>query len=139
MTVHRQEEPTPRKRDRYQPVPLTGRAQRLTIFVDETDRVAHKPLFTEIVHRAQQSGMAGASVFHGFEGYGASNHLHTTRFLSLSEDLPVMIVLVDTAERIAGFLAEIDELLTDGLVVVEDVHVVHYAGRRPPSQEAAPA
>lgn len=122
--------------ERYQPVQLEGPAQRLTIFVDETDRFHHKPVYTEIVHRAQQSGMAGASVFHGFEGYGASNHLHTTRFLSLSEDLPVMIVLVDLPGRIHRFLTHIEDLLTDGLVVIEDVHVVHYQGRRPPVEGA---
>jgi PII-like signaling protein len=119
--------------DRYQPVPLGGPAQRLTIFVDETDRVHHKNVCTEIVHRAHQSGMAGASVFRGVEGYGASNHVHTTRFLSLSDDLPVMVVIVDSPERIERFLGEIDDLLTDGLVVIEDVQVMHYQGRRPPA------
>jgi PII-like signaling protein len=131
MIMNRKDDPAGPGRDRYQPVPLT-------IFVDETDRVEHRPLFTEIVHRAQRAGMAGASVFHGFEGYGASRHLHTTRLLSLSEDLPVMVVIVDAPERIEAFLADIDDLLTDGLAVVEDVNVVHYAGRRPPA-EAAPS
>lgn len=134
MIMNPKDRPAEPGRDRYQPVPLTGRAQRLTIFVDETDRVEHRPLFTEIVHRAQQAGMAGASVFRGFEGYGASRHLHTTRFLSLSEDLPVMVVIVDAPERIGTFLADIDDLLTDGLALIEDVNVVHYAGRRPPAE-----
>lgn len=134
MSKHDDETRTAPEPEGYQPVPLGGAAQRLTIFVDETDRFHHRPVYTEIVHRAQQSGMAGASVFHGFEGYGASNHLHTTRFLSLSEDLPVMVVVVDVPERISQFLAEIDDLLTDGLVLVEDVHVVRYQGRRPPAE-----
>jgi PII-like signaling protein len=121
--------------EHYQPVPLGGPAQRLTIFVDETDRHHHKPVYTEIVHRAQQSGMAGASVFHGIEGYGASNHLHTTRLLSLSEDLPVMVVVVDEPQRITSFLEKIDDLIKDGLVMIEEVNVVHYQGRRPLAEE----
>jgi uncharacterized protein len=120
--------------DRYQPVPLRGPARRLTIFLDETDLFQHKPLYSEIVQRAHRSGMAGATVLRGFEGYGASRHLHTVRLLSLSEDLPVMIVMVDDRERIDRFLLEIDEILSEGLVVIEDVHVVHYFGRRPPAR-----
>lgn len=68
---------------------LEGTALRLTIFIGEDDQWHHKPLYTEIVHRAHTAGLAGASVFRGVEGYGASNHIHTTRLLSLSEDLPV--------------------------------------------------
>ena len=68
-------------------------------------------------------------MFRGIEGYGASNHLHTTRILSLSEDLPVAIVIVDTEANIRGFLPVLDELITEGLVVLDDVEVVTYVGR----------
>ncbi|HZI98546.1 MAG TPA: DUF190 domain-containing protein [Actinomycetales bacterium] len=109
---------------------LTGPARRLTVLIGEDDTWNHKPVYTEIVHRAHQAGLAGASVFRGIEGYGASNHIHTTRILSLSEDLPVAVVIVDAAEKVEAFLPQLDELVTEGLVVVDDVHVHRYVGRR---------
>jgi len=108
---------------------LEGHQKRLTIFIGESDRHGHTPLATEIVQRAHAAGLAGATVFRGVEGYGASNHVHTTRILSLSDDLPMAVVIVDSDERIAGFVAELDELVTEGLVTVEDVEVVKYVGR----------
>lgn len=108
---------------------LQGPAKRLTILVGETDQWHHKPLYTEIVHRAHAAGMAGATVLRGIEGYGASQHVHTTRILSLSEDLPVAVVIVDDAERISAFLPQLDELITEGLVVLDDVEVIAYRGR----------
>ena len=94
-------------------------------------RYQHHPLYTEIVHRAHARGMAGVTVLCGIEGYGASNHLHTTRLLSLSQDLPLVVMVVDTHERIAAFLPELEEIVRDGLVLVEEVDVVAYSGRRP--------
>lgn len=108
---------------------LEGRQQRLTIYIGESDRHGHTPLATEIVQRAHAAGMAGASVFRGVEGYGASNHIHTTRILSLSDDLPMAIVIVDEPAAIAAFIAELDELITEGLVVVDDIEVIKYVGR----------
>ena len=106
---------------------LQGPAQRLTIIVGESDTVEHRPMYTEIVHRAHAAGLAGASVFRGVEGYGAGSRVHTTRILSLAEDLPVSVVIVDTAERIQAFLPTLEEIVVDGLVLVEDVQVVHHA------------
>lgn len=111
---------------------LRGPALRLTVLVDEDDQWHHRPLFTEIVHRAHSAGLAGASVLRGVEGYGASNIVHTARLLSLSENLPVAIVIVDTEERIRGFLPQLDDLGLEGLVTVESVEVVLYAGRESP-------
>lgn len=108
---------------------LEGNQKRLTIFIGESDRYGHTPLATEIVHRAHRAGMAGASVFRGVEGYGASNHIHTTRILSLSDDLPMAVVIVDTEERIRSFLDELDGLITEGLVILDDVEVIKYVGR----------
>ena len=109
---------------------IEGRAKRLTIFIGEEDRYDHKSLATEIVHRAQQAGLAGATVVRGIEGFGASNHVHTTRILSLSNDLPIVVMIVDDPERIDAFIPQLDELVTQGLVIVDEVDVVKYAGRR---------
>jgi uncharacterized protein len=108
---------------------LQGPAKRLTVLVGETDRWHHRPLYTEIVHRAHAAGMAGATVLRGIEGYGASRHLHTSRILSLSEDLPVAVVMIDDPDRVAAFLPQLDELIGEGMVVVDDVEVITYRGR----------
>ncbi|MEV6834017.1 DUF190 domain-containing protein [Streptomyces sp. NPDC051133] len=108
---------------------LTGSALRVTIFIGENDTWHRKPLYSEIVHRAHDAGLAGASVFRGVEGFGASSLVHTSRLLSLSEDLPVAIVIVDTAERVRAFLPQLDELVGEGLVVLDDCEVIRYVGR----------
>lgn len=105
---------------------------RLTIFVGESDQWHHRPVYTEVVHRAHAAGLAGASVMRGIEGFGASSRVHTTRLLSLSEDLPVAIVIVDTEQRIEAFLPELDELITEGLVILDPVRVIKYAGQATP-------
>jgi PII-like signaling protein len=111
-------------------VKLEGSALRLTVFVGESDTWRHKPLFTEIVHRAHAAGLAGATVLRGVEGFGASNRVHTTRLLSLSEDLPVAVIVVDEPEKIRAFLPQLDELIAEGLVIVDPVEVIRYVGRR---------
>jgi hypothetical protein len=108
---------------------LQGPALRLTVYVGENDRVHHRPLYSEIVHRAHAAGLAGASVFRGIEGFGASSRIHTSRILSLSEDLPIVVVVVDRREKVEAFLPELDALVTEGLVVVDEVQVVRYVGR----------
>ncbi|MBS9533437.1 DUF190 domain-containing protein [Mycobacterium sp. M1] len=108
---------------------LTGPALRLTVYVGESDTWHRKPLYTEIVHRAQRAGLAGASVFRGVEGYGASSTIHTTRLLSMSEDLPVSVVVIDSPDRIRAFLPQLDELITEGLITLDEVEVVRYTGR----------
>ncbi|MFJ9951378.1 DUF190 domain-containing protein [Kitasatospora sp. NPDC091207] len=108
---------------------LTGPALRLTVLVGENDRRHHRPLYSEIVHRARAAGLAGASVFRGIEGFGASSLVHTARLLSLSEDLPVAVVIVDTEERVRAFLPQLDELVVEGLVVLDPCEVIRYVGR----------
>lgn len=111
---------------------LSGTAVRVSIFLGENDTWHHRPLYTEIVHRAHTAGLAGASVFRGIEGFGASSLIHTSRLLSLSEDLPVMIVIVDDHDRIQQFLPHLDELVTEGLVILDDCEVIRYVGRDSP-------
>ncbi|MFM9445689.1 DUF190 domain-containing protein [Streptomyces acidiscabies] len=115
---------------------LTGSALRLTVLTGENDTVNHRPLYAEIVHRAHAAGLAGASVFRGIEGFGASSRVHTTRLLSLSEDLPVVVVIVDTEERVRAFLPQLDELVGGGLVTLEPCEVVTYTGRPAGSGES---
>ena len=110
---------------------LSGRALRLTIFVGEDDTWHHKPLYHEIVKRAHDAGLAGATVLRGCEGYGASSMIHKTRILSLSEDLPIVVVIVDAEDRVRAFLPQLDDLVDEGLVIVDEVEVIRYAGRKP--------
>jgi hypothetical protein len=110
-------------------VKLEGTATRLSIFVGEGDQWHHRPLYTEIVHRAHRAGLAGATVLRGVEGYGASSRIHTMRLLSLSEELPVVIVIIDAERRVRDFLPQLDELVAEGLVTVEPVEVIRYVGR----------
>lgn len=116
---------------------LTGAAQQLTVFVGDSDHYHHHSLVSEIVHRAQAAGLAGCSVFRGSEGFGASRRLHTSHLLSLSEDLPVAIVIVDAPERVQSFLPVLDALVTEGLVIVDDVTVHRYVGREPNGESTA--
>lgn len=108
----------------------SGPAMRLTIFVKADDQWHHRPLYTEIVHRAHQQGLAGASVFHGIEGFGKSETIHTSRILNLSDDLPCSVVITDSEDRIRAFLPQLDELVTEGLVLLDPVEVVKYASRK---------
>jgi PII-like signaling protein len=114
---------------------LEGPAVRLTIFIGEDDQWHHKPLYHEIVHRAHQAGLAGASVLRGVEGFGASSRIHTTRLLSLTEDLPLAVIIVDAEDRIRAFLPQLDELVTEGLVIIDPVEVIRYVGQ---PRETAP-
>jgi uncharacterized protein len=108
---------------------LAGSALRLSVYIGESDRWHHKPLYAEIVHRAQAAGLAGVSVFRGIEGFGASSQLHTQRLLSLSEDLPIAVIVVDSAERVRTFLPQLEEVISEGLVILDEVEVVHHVGR----------
>ena len=108
---------------------MEGPATRLTIYIGEDDHWHHKPLYHEIVRRARAMGLAGATVLRGFEGYGAKSLIHTTRLLSLTEDLPLVIVIVDTEDRVRGFLPQLEELAIEGMVVLDEVEVLRYSGK----------
>lgn len=114
---------------------LAGQALRLTVFVGEDDVWHHRPLYHEIVRRAREAGLAGASVMRGIEGFGSSSAIHTSRILALSEDLPVMIVVVDSEQRIREFVPQLDELVDEGLVMIDEVEVIRYVGRGASGEE----
>jgi hypothetical protein len=107
---------------------LNGTATRLTIFVDETDQWHHRPLYAEIVHRAHAAGLAGATVLRGIEGYGATSHIHTNHVLRLGQKLPIAIIIVDDEPVVRAFLPQLDELVAEGLVMLEEVEAIRYVG-----------
>lgn len=109
---------------------MSQAGMRLSIFVGEGDTWHHKPLHHEIVRRARVAGLAGATVLRGCEGFGTSSLVHTNRLLSLAEDLPLVVVIVDTEERIRAFLPELDEIVSEGIAVLDYVEVVRYGGRQ---------
>jgi uncharacterized protein len=107
-------------------IPETGKLLR--IFIGESDRWQHQPLYEAIVLKARELGLAGATVFRGAMGFGANSHLHTTKILRLSLDLPVLIEIVDIEDKINLLLVHLDEMVQEGLVTLEDVKVVKYRG-----------
>ena len=116
---------------------LSGAALRLMVFVGEDDTWHHRPVYSELVVRARAAGLAGATVLRGMESYGRRSLVHTSRLVSLSNDLPVVVIVVDEAEKVRHFLDEVHELVSGGLVTIEPVEVVRYVGS--PSDDAGPA
>ena len=100
----------------------------LRIFIGESDKWEHKPLYEAIVLKARESHLAGATVLRGPMGFGKSSRLHTAKILRLSMDLPLVIEMVDSEERINAFLPELDKMIGGGLVTVEQVRVIEYRG-----------
>lgn len=105
-------------------------AYLLRIFLGESDRAEGKPLYEVIVKEARRRGLAGTTVVRGFLGFGARSLIHTTKVLRLSEDLPVVIEIVDSEEKINEFIPDLDEMITEGLVTLEKVHVIAYRHNR---------
>jgi uncharacterized protein len=107
-------------------------AMLLRIFIGESDRWQHKPLYEQIVLKARELQLAGATVLRGSMGFGKSSRLHTAKILRLSMDLPLIIEIVDSEERINAFLPALDEMIGGGLVTLEKVKVVHYRSAESP-------
>lgn len=101
----------------------------LRIFVGEADRWAGRPLYEAIVLAARERGLAGATVLRGLMGYGAHSRLHAAKVLRLSEDLPIVVEIVDTEEKLQAFLPWLDEAMTEGLVTLEQARVLRYRSR----------
>jgi uncharacterized protein len=103
----------------------------LRIFFGEDDKFERKPLHEAIVLKAREMQLGGATVLRGHMGFGHSSHIHTTKILRLSQDLPVMVELVDSQERIEAFLPVLDGMMTSGLVTMEKVQVLQYGTTKP--------
>src|ERR1044071_2731235 len=110
---------------------IPGNALLLRIFIGESDRWQHKPLYEAIVLKARETHLAGATVLRGVMGFGKSSRLHTAKILRLSMDLPLVIEIVDSEEKINEFLPILDEMMGGGLVTLEKVKVIHYRGKEP--------
>jgi uncharacterized protein len=105
---------------------VEAEAKLVTVFVNSTDQWHGRPLYSAIVQLCEKQGIAGATVSRCVEGYGAGHHLHTTRLLELSENLPVRIDIVDLPERIGPLLTALEGIIREGLVTVADVHILRF-------------
>ena len=105
---------------------IEGQGKLLRIYIGESDRWDGAPLYQAIVRRLREEGLAGATVIRGIEGFGAHSRLHTARILRLSEDLPLLIEVVDQEERIQQVLPILEEMIPEGLVTLENVEILHY-------------
>jgi PII-like signaling protein len=105
---------------------IPSQGKLLRVFIGEADRWRGRPLHEAIVAEARRRGLAGATVLKGFLGFGAKSHLHTAKLLRLSEDLPVVIEIVDSEKKIAAFLPTLDAMVAEGLVTLEKVRVLRY-------------
>jgi PII-like signaling protein len=102
----------------------------LRVFIGESDKSGHRPLYEEIVLRAREAGLAGATVLRGVMGFGKNSILHTAKILRLSEDLPMVVEIVDSLEKVEAFVPTLDALIKDGLVTIEKIRVIHYKSSR---------
>jgi PII-like signaling protein len=105
---------------------ISEEGQLLRIFIGETDKWEGMPLYEALIFKAREMGLAGATMLRGLMGYGAASRVHTAKILRLSEDLPVIVEIVDSQERIASFLPIIDEMVQEGLVTLERVQIILY-------------
>jgi PII-like signaling protein len=113
---------------------LVGQQVLMRIFIGETDRHGSRPLYKALVELFRQEKLAGATVLRGICGFGAKSHLHTTSLLQLSQNLPIVIEVVDTEDNINRIMPQVDEMVADGLITMEKVRVLRYA----PDDKAAP-
>jgi len=105
-------------------IPADGKLLR--IFIGEADKWEGKPLYEEIVFLAKKNGMAGATAIKGFMGFGCKSHMHTAKLLRLSEDLPIVIEIVDSEEKINQFIPQLDAMVKEGLITLEKANVIMY-------------
>lgn len=106
---------------------LEGDQVCMRVFISDSDRGESRPLYKELLALFQKEKLAGATVLRGIAGFGANSHLHTASLLSLSQDLPVVIEVVDTRENIDHVMPQINRMVHEGLITLEEVHVLRYA------------
>ena len=111
-----------------------GERMLMRIHIGEADKHRGKPLYQEIVKVLREQHFAGATVFRGFMGFGASSRIHTDKFLELSTDLPIVVECIDTEEKISAILPVLDEMIGGGLITLERVRVIMYRAELPPEQ-----
>jgi len=115
---------------------ISGEAKLVRIFIGESDRWQGVPLYEAIVRKVREMGLAGATVIRGVEGFGANSLIHTAKILRLSEDLPVLIEIVDKEERIANILPVLDEMIGEGLITMERVEIIKYTHEKKKSESS---
>ena len=111
-------------------VSLPSEAQLLRIFIGENDTYQGKPLYEALVYLARKQGLAGATVLRGVLGFGANSRMHVSRILRLSQDLPMVVEIIDSVEKIEAFLPQLDEMINEGLVTLEKANVITYRPRQ---------
>ncbi len=107
---------------------ILGEQVLMRIFIGQTDRWERRPLYSALLELFRRKGLAGATVLHGVAGFGASSVMHEVHLLRLSQDLPVVIEVVDTQEHIDSVLGEVDRMMSGGLITMEKVRVIYYDG-----------
>ena len=114
---------------------ITGEAKLVRVFIGESDHWHGVPLYEAIVRKAREMGLAGATVIRGVEGFGANSRIHTAKILRLSEDLPIIIEIVDKEDRIHEILPILDGMIGEGLITVERVEIIKYTHEQGKSKE----
>jgi PII-like signaling protein len=113
---------------------INGDAKLLRIFVGESDKIGNSPVYEKIVLEARKAGMAGATVFKGIMGFGGNSRIHTTKILRLSEDLPLIIEMVDEINKIENFLPTLDKIFEEansgGLITIEKAEIIKYVANK---------
>ena len=113
---------------------IASQAKRLRIYIGESDRWNHRPMFQAIVEKAKELDMAGATVFRGLMGYGANSRIHTASIVDLSGDLPILVEVIDSEAYINKLLPYLDEMLVEGgMITIDDIEVIKY-GKKPPKR-----
>lgn len=109
----------------------------LKVYVGERDKHGHVPLYEWIIQQAREQGLAGATAFRGIEGFGAHSQVHTTKILRLTDDLPILIEIIDTKEKIESFLPILDKAMPEGLATLQTVEIRLYRSGSPPKNPTA--